>query len=109
KGNVQRGGPSKGDDSAGDAVRLGLQVVHGTLRTLAGDILGVLRDELPQASGAGVDDELVSELISLLLEVREEARKAKNYAQADRLRDRLVDLGIAIEDTPGGARWSFKA
>jgi len=40
-----------------------------------------------------------------LIEQREEARKNKNWAESDRLRDELQQLGIVIEDTPQGVRW----
>jgi cysteinyl-tRNA synthetase len=42
-----------------------------------------------------------------LAEARAEARKAKNFAESDRLRDELTKLGYAIKDIPGGA-WELK-
>jgi cysteinyl-tRNA synthetase len=47
-------------------------------------------------------------VIDFLIHLRAEARKAKNFAQADRIRDRLGELGIALEDTPDGTTWRFK-
>jgi cysteinyl-tRNA synthetase len=46
--------------------------------------------------------------IDLLVELRAELRKAKQYALADTVRTRLADLGITIEDTPQGTRWKAK-
>ena len=43
--------------------------------------------------------------IDLLIEVRSELRKAKQFALADMVRNRLSDLGITLEDTPQGTRW----
>jgi len=43
--------------------------------------------------------------IDLLIEVRSELRKAKQFALADMVRNRLADLGITLEDTPQGTRW----
>jgi cysteinyl-tRNA synthetase len=40
-----------------------------------------------------------------LIEARNAARKAKNFAEADRIRAELTQLGIAIEDTPSGTKW----
>ncbi|MBR6860048.1 MAG: cysteine--tRNA ligase, partial [Acidaminococcaceae bacterium] len=67
-------------------------------------IIGVLEGE---AEAAGNDDDggLTEQLMQLLLELRQDARKAKNYAQADAIRNKLGELGIVIEDTPQGARW----
>jgi cysteinyl-tRNA synthetase len=45
------------------------------------------------------------QLIQLLIELREEARKAKNFATADQIRQRLGQLGITLEDRPGGTGW----
>jgi cysteinyl-tRNA synthetase len=44
-------------------------------------------------------------LVDYLLELREEARNAKDYAMADGIRDRLAAAGVIVEDRPGGARW----
>lgn len=46
-------------------------------------------------------------LISAELDERAAARKAKDWATADAIRDRLALVGVAIEDTPTGARWSL--
>jgi cysteinyl-tRNA synthetase len=55
-----------------------------------------------------VDDrrtELVGPLVELLLEQREQARAAKDFARADTLRDRLQQIGVVVEDSPEGPRW----
>ena len=43
--------------------------------------------------------------IDALVAARTEAKKAKNYAEADRIRDELKAKGIEIIDTPQGAKW----
>ena len=43
--------------------------------------------------------------IEALIEARQEARKNKNWAQADRIRDELKAQGIVLEDTPQGVKW----
>ncbi|MBR3095626.1 MAG: cysteine--tRNA ligase, partial [Clostridia bacterium] len=50
-------------------------------------------------------DDLDSE-IEALIEQRTAARKAKNWAEADRIRDELKARGIVLEDTPQGVKWS---
>ena len=49
--------------------------------------------------------ELVDGLVSYLLELREQARDEKAFDRADSIRDRLVELGVSVEDTPAGPRW----
>ncbi len=46
--------------------------------------------------------------IEALIVVRTEARKAKNFAEADRVRDQLDAMGIALMDGPGGTTWEVK-
>ena len=43
--------------------------------------------------------------IDALVQARTEAKKAKNFAEADRIRDELKSRGIEIIDTPQGAKW----
>jgi cysteinyl-tRNA synthetase len=44
-------------------------------------------------------------LVEYLLELRDEARQAQDFARADAIRARLAAAGIVVEDRPGGARW----
>jgi cysteinyl-tRNA synthetase len=53
-------------------------------------------------------DELLDEDIERLILERTEARKTKNWARADEIRDLLTDKGILLEDTPQGIRWRRK-
>lgn len=62
-------------------------------------ILGIIQWEKPQQEG------LVAGLLELLLSLREELRKARNFALADKIRNQLTELGVTIEDTPQGPRW----
>lgn len=64
--------------------------------TYAGDILGLF----PPA-----ETEMLDEAIEALIAEREEARKQRNYARADEIRDALNERGIVLEDTPQGVRW----
>jgi cysteinyl-tRNA synthetase len=50
-------------------------------------------------------DENLDADIEALIAARNAARKARNFAESDRLRDELVSRGILLEDTPGGTRW----
>lgn len=53
-------------------------------------------------------DELLDEEIEALIAERVEARKNKNWARADEIRDKLADEGIVLEDTAQGMRWRRK-
>ena len=43
--------------------------------------------------------------IEALIEARTNARKEKNWAEADRIRDQLKEMGIVLEDTAQGVKW----
>ena len=43
--------------------------------------------------------------VEALIEARQQARADKNWAEADRIRDALGDMGILLEDTPQGVKW----
>jgi cysteinyl-tRNA synthetase len=66
-----------------------------TVHELAG-VLGIeLRADAPEVDGE----------IDALVEAREQARRDKNWGEADRIRDELTQRGIVIEDTPRGPEW----
>ena len=48
-------------------------------------------------------------MIELLIETREALRAARRYELADRVRQRLSDLGFVLEDTPDGTEWKRRA
>ena len=78
------------------------------LRELA-NVLGILQQdpELFLQSGAQTNNDEVAE-IEQLIKMRNDARQAKDWAQADVARDRLNALGIVLEDGPQGTTWRRK-
>ncbi|MFD4643835.1 cysteine--tRNA ligase [Lentzea sp. NPDC058436] len=75
------------------------------------DILGVdpLSPKWNDASPADLGmRQALTTLVDRLLAERQEARKNKDFARSDALRDQLYDAGIAVEDTPGGPQWTLK-
>ena len=69
----------------------------------AGDLLGVLQETPSEwlSGGAKVDPAEIERLI----EERLEARKSKDFATADRIRDELAAKGVVLEDGAGGTTW----
>ena len=63
-------------------------------------IFGIDTAELIKQNETQGDDEIVA-----LVEQRDEARKNKDWAKSDQLRDQLKEMGVIIEDTPQGTRW----
>lgn len=67
-----------------------------------------LFDELTDVLGIVYPHEQTDDLdaeVEKMIEARQAARKAKNWAEADRIRDELKDKGIVLEDTPQGVKW----
>ena len=61
--------------------------------------LSALGERFGRAAGSSGD------IVDALLELRDEARSARDFAMADEIREALTEVGIMIEDTADGARW----
>lgn len=61
------------------------------------DVLGLLYNK---------KEESLDETVEAMIQARQAARKAKNFAEADRIRDELKAMGITLMDTPQGVKWS---
>jgi cysteinyl-tRNA synthetase len=71
----------------------------------AGDLMGLLQSD-PETWFAGdVDGDLSADDIEALIDKRNAARKDKDFATADAVRDELAAAGIKIEDGPEGTTW----
>ena len=77
-----------------------------TLRELTG-VLGLFLEPPSQKAG-GADEGLVAKLMELVIEIRANARKSKDFATADLVRNKLTEAGIVLEDRPDGTGWSKK-
>jgi len=71
------------------------------------EIIGLFEQPVPveEEKNQSGDTELVKSLINIILSLRQEARAAKNWSMADKIRDELKKSGIMVEDTPQGAVW----
>lgn len=106
---------SKLDDRAdGDAARAEVRSALVAVRAML-DALGLDPLAEPWAGAAGADGngeshehDVLDALITEQLNARAEARKSRDFAKADAIRDALGAAGIAIEDGPQGSKWSLK-
>lgn len=79
-----------------------LQKVKSFFKIVVEDILG-LKPEVAADSSS----EAGAKAIDLLLHIRLEAKKNKDFATSDRIRDELTQMGIIVKDTKDGFEWSF--
>ncbi len=84
------------------ALRANLAAVRAMLAILGLDPLEATWHQ--QRGPAGSD--LVDALVSALLHQRQQARERSDFAAADAIRDRLAAVGVNVEDTPQGSRWT---
>jgi cysteinyl-tRNA synthetase len=77
------------------------------LRTAFRDMIGVLGVPLAVERTTQTDASAAA-FIDLLVEIRTALRGERQFALADRLRNRLRALGVALEDTPDGTKWRFE-
>jgi len=91
-------GAGKGDVAA----MATLELLMTSIKELA-NVLGIFVHP-PAESGGG--DDLLAQLMPLVIELRASARKNKNFAVADKIRDGLGPLGITLEDRAGDTEWS---
>ena len=78
-----------------ESTKATVELVLNTVTKLC-DILGIITEK---------KEEILDSDIEALIEERQAARKAKNFARADEIRDQLSDMGIILEDTREGVKW----
>ncbi len=78
-----------------ESTKATVEFVLNTVTKLC-DILGIITEK---------KEEILDSDIEALIEERQAARKAKNFARADEIRDQLSDMGIILEDTREGVKW----
>ena len=82
-------------NASSDNSREYLQKLYERLNTLC-DVLGIILEQ---------KEELLDADIEALIKERTDAKKAKNFARADEIRDQLKNMGILLEDTREGVKW----
>ncbi len=99
---VRAGNQSLDDEELHDAA-----VAHGRVVAMV-EVLGIDPRDPHWASGdAGPATSALDALVTRLIEDRQAAREAKDYASADRIRAELSAAGITIEDSQTGTHWSL--
>lgn len=78
-----------------ESSKVTVELVLNTIEKLC-DILGIITEK---------KEEILDSDIEALIEERQAARKAKNFARADEIRDQLSSMGIILEDTREGVKW----
>jgi cysteinyl-tRNA synthetase len=73
---------------------------------LGGDCLGIVRQNYPLVGGA--DDKKIDMLVNILIEQRNEARQNKDFDEADKIRNKLEEIGILLEDKADQTTWRAK-
>ncbi len=68
-------------------------------------VLGVYNTDVQRTDGDDVEQR--DQLVTLLLEIREDARSRKDWDTSDKIRDRLKQLNVEIQDTRDGATWKL--
>ena len=72
-----------------------LQLLYSRMNTLC-DVLGIILEQ---------EEELLDADVEALIQERTDAKKAKNFARADEIREELKNRGIILEDTREGVKW----
>lgn len=67
------------------------------------DILGILTGEREGKQNGSL--ELVDQLMEIIINIRQQARRNKDWSTADTIRDQLGTIGVVLEDSAQGVRW----
>jgi cysteinyl-tRNA synthetase len=81
-----------------------LEQLNKLFTTLVTDILG-LKDEI---GGNDTNGKLIGDLITLVLNMRMDAKSKKDFAASDRIRDELAKMGVMVKDKKDGFDWEIK-
>ena len=99
--DAEMDGAGRQDDARRAVLTRGAAVLAELAHTL-----GLFR-EAPAAAAAG-DDSLAGHLMQILIDLRTSARKNKDFATSDAIRDALKEIGITLEDRADGTEWTME-
>ena len=84
-----------------------IEALKATFSLYLFDVLGI-RDDSEGQDGTGVDLEPYKKAVDLLLEVRANAKAARDWATSDLIRNRLAEAGFDVKDTKDGVEWKVR-
>ncbi|MFI3322531.1 MAG: cysteine--tRNA ligase [Rikenellaceae bacterium] len=80
-----------------------LEQLKEDMRFILSDLLGLEIEE-----GGSESKDVLGGVIDMILEVRQEAKAAKDWATSDKIRDRLLEVGVVVKDRKDGFDWELK-
>jgi cysteinyl-tRNA synthetase len=84
-----------------------LAAIDNMFTKLGGDVLGIVKEQYQQDSVG--NEAMLDKLVSVIIEQRKTAKQNKDFATADALRKKIEEIGIVLEDKPGGVTgWRMK-
>ncbi|MGB5157003.1 MAG: cysteine--tRNA ligase, partial [Desulfobacterales bacterium] len=101
------------ENSNSDEIKTIINSIYADIRKM-GDVIGILSEPAEiyfnKKKTKFIETKDVDpSLIDALVKQRFEARKAKDWKKADRIRDKLSGIDVIIEDKPEGSIWKFKS
>ncbi|MDE6928146.1 MAG: cysteine--tRNA ligase, partial [Muribaculaceae bacterium] len=91
------------NDGNAKASQADIDTLRHIMDTFLVEILGIVPE-----GAAGANLKPYEEAMDLLLEIRNNAKKNKDWATSDQIRDRLKEIGFDVKDTKDGFEWSLK-
>ncbi len=86
-----------------------IAVLRAVMDTFLVGILGIRTETASaQADGSGSEAKPFADAVDLLLEIRSQAKKNKDWATSDLIRDRMAAIGFDVKDTKDGVEWKLK-
>ena len=93
-------------EQGGGELRMGLHAGVAHLWCfLSWEMLGVLQLEADDFLRAGAEGKVDAAEVEALIQARLQARTDKNWAESDRIRDKLTAMGVVLEDSKGATTW----
>lgn len=88
------------DQNAKNATGETLVAIDNMFTKLGGEVLGIVKEQYQQQSEG--NEAMLDKLVAVLIEQRNAARQKKDFTAADVLRKKLEEIGVVLEDKPGG-------